>query len=113
VCVFRAPLKRVVEFIFQGHPLDDYKYEIGQFDVSDKSLENLIGRIAGGIVTNVANIEPEKLEKVGNVTLEGYDEVTILSFNERLFKKFRHFLVNSLFISNYESKDGWVNKRNW
>lgn len=109
--------KEVVGIYISGHPLDDFKIEMGTFckgSVADfNDLEAVVNKeiVFGGVVTDVQHRVSKQGKGWALFTVEDYTD----SFQFRIFGedylKFRHFfVVNSFVFVRAFVKEGWVNR---
>ncbi len=109
--------KEVVGIYISGHPLDDFKTEIGAFcnaNVSSaNNLEDCVNRELSfaGVITDVQHRTSKNGKGWALFTMEDYTD----SFEFRIFGeeylKFRHFLmINSFVHVKVFVREGWVNR---
>jgi len=109
--------KEVVGIYISGHPLDDFKTEIGAFCNAGVSaanhLEDHVNRelSLAGVITDVQHRTSKNGKGWALFTMEDYTD----SFEFRMFGeeylKFRHFLmINSFVHVKVFVREGWVNR---
>ena len=111
--------KEVVGMYLSGHPLDDFKKEIGAFCTAhigyfkDDLIHSVVNRelIVAGVVTNIEHRVSKNGLGWASFTVEDYNH----SYDFRIFKeeytKYRHFLVQDGFVyMRVFVKEGWVNR---
>ncbi|NJB36334.1 DNA polymerase III subunit alpha [Croceivirga sp. JEA036] len=108
----------VVGIYLSGHPLDDFKKEIGAFCNADLSyfngdLNQVVNRELSfaGVITDVQHRVSKNGKGWALFTVEDYNE----SYEFRMFGeeylKYRHFLmINSFIYIKVFIKEGWINK---
>ncbi|MCW5517153.1 DNA polymerase III subunit alpha [Muriicola sp. Z0-33] len=109
--------KEVVGIYISGHPLDDFKAEIGAFCNSNiaafHQLENHINRELSfaGVITDVQHRISKNGKGWAIFTIEDYtDSLEFRIFGEE-YLRFRHFLmINSFAYIKVYVKEGWVNR---
>lgn len=109
--------REVVGIYISGHPLDDFRYEIGNFcnvRLDDlKRLDNYVNKVVtfAGIVTSVQFRVGKNNKEWGSFVLEGFDEAHEFRMFDEDFLKFRHYLaVNRFLFFRVNIREGWVNK---
>ncbi len=109
--------REVVGIYISGHPLDDFRYEIGNFcnvRLDDlKRLDMYVNKVVtfAGIVTSVQFRVGKNNKEWGSFVLEGFDEAHEFRMFDEDFLKFRHFLaVNRFLFFRVSIREGWVNK---
>lgn len=111
--------KEVVGIYISGHPLDDFKTEIGAFCNAEiqmlKDLTPFINRevSVAGIISDVQHRVSKNGKGWASFVLEDYSD----GFEFRIFGeeylKFRHFLtLNSFIYTKIFIREGWVNANN-
>ena len=109
--------KEVVGIYISGHPLDDFKAEIGAFCNTNVAafhhLEDHVNREMSfaGVITDVQHRTSKNGKGWAIFTMEDYtDSLEFRIFGEE-YLKFRHFLmINSFAFIKVYVKEGWVNR---
>ena len=109
--------KEVVGIYISGHPLDDFKAEIGAFCNTNiaafHELENHVNRELSfaGVISDVQHRTSKNGKGWAIFTMEDYtDSLEFRIFGEE-YLKFRHFLmINSFAFIKVFVKEGWVNR---
>jgi len=109
--------KEVVGIYISGHPLDDFKAEIGAFCNTNiaafHNLEEQVNRELSfaGVITDVQHRTSKNGKGWAIFTMEDYtDSLEFKIFGEE-YLKFRHFLmINSFAFIKVYIKEGWVNR---
>ncbi|MEM7483846.1 MAG: DNA polymerase III subunit alpha [Bacteroidota bacterium] len=109
--------KEVVGIYISGHPLDDFKKEIGAFCNSSVSaftnLEHYVNRelTVAGVITDVQHRISKNGKGWGLFTLEDYTDTHEFRIFGEEYLKFRHFLmINSFVHMKAFVREGWVNR---
>ncbi|UII77139.1 DNA polymerase III subunit alpha [Flagellimonas sp. HMM57] len=109
--------KEVVGIYISGHPLDDFKKEIGAFCNSSVSaftnLEHYVNRelTVAGVITDVQHRISKNGKGWGLFTLEDYTDTYEFRIFGEEYLKFRHFfMINSFVHMKAFVREGWVNR---
>ncbi|MFK7748223.1 MAG: DNA polymerase III subunit alpha [Kordia sp.] len=109
--------KEVVGIYISGHPLDDFKAEMGFFCNGDltyfSQMENYVSREVsfGGVVTEVQHRVSKNGKGWALFTVEDYTNSHEFRIFGEEYLKFRHFFVpNSFVYIKAYIKEGWVNR---
>ncbi|MDG3582453.1 DNA polymerase III subunit alpha [Galbibacter pacificus] len=109
--------KEVVGIYISGHPLDDFKTEIGVFCNGTvgafNNLEEIVNREVSfaGVISDVQHRVSKNGKGWAAFTVEDYtDSYEFRIFGEE-YLKFRHFLmINSFIYIKAYIREGWVNR---
>ena len=109
--------REVVGIYISGHPLDDFKKEMGWFTNADlsqlKDLKPLVNKNLNlaGIVNEIQHLESKNGKGWGRFTLEDFsDQFEFRIFGEE-YLKFKHFIsVNQFIRIKINIKEGWRNQ---
>ncbi|MBS9460992.1 DNA polymerase III subunit alpha [Flagellimonas sp. 389] len=109
--------KEVVGIYISGHPLDDFKKEIGAFCNSSVSaftnLEHYVNRelTVAGVITDIQHRISKNGKGWGLFTLEDYTDTHEFRIFGEEYLKFRHFLmINSFVHMKAFVREGWINR---
>jgi len=109
--------KEVVGIYISGHPLDDFKTEIGIFCNTGVSafhnLEEHVGRELSfaGVITDVQHRTSKNGKGWALFTMEDYTDTFEFRIFGEEYLKYRHFLmINSFAYMKVYIKEGWVNR---
>jgi len=97
--------KEVVGIYISGHPLDDYKLELGSFCNGTvemtTNLEQHLGKeiTIGCVISEAEHRFTNKGEPFGTITLEDYTHSNKLFLWRENYLKFKHFLNPNMFVA--------------